>query len=371
MAPDNQLPSFAFASGVFGARGQFQVPPIPALDLDAQADCQRRLNSLTKPAGSLGMLEELALRLSAIRGFPPKAEQIEVLVFAADHGVAEEGVSAFPKAVTAQMVTNFATGGAAINVFTRQCNGTVTVVDVGVDAEFQPQAGLIIDKVCRGTANLTHEDAMSATDCHRAMAIGARHCAARIDAGADVVCFGEMGIANTTAAAALICALLPMAPQDCVGRGTGVDDATHVRKIAVVEQALARVRVKNNSSAFEILAALGGLEIAAIAGGMLQAALRKTPVLVDGFIASSAALCAIRMAPGVALYLIFSHRSAERGHARLLEGLGQRALLQLDLRLGEGTGAVLAVPLLRAACAMVREMATFESAGVSEKKSPI
>jgi nicotinate-nucleotide--dimethylbenzimidazole phosphoribosyltransferase len=342
----------------------FQVPTIPALDLHARAACQRRLDSLTKPAGSLGVLEDLALRLAAIRGFPPRVDHVEVLVFAGDHGVTDEGVSAFPKAVTAQMVLNFARGGAAINVFARQCQASVTVIDVGVDAELPPTPGLIIDKVRRGTRNLLREDAMTSAECSLALAAGARRCAERIDAGAQLLCFGEMGIGNTTAAAALICALLPQSPAECVGRGTGVDDATHARKISVVERALARVKTQ---SPLSVLASVGGLEIAAITGAMLHAASRRAPVLVDGFIASSAALCAIRAAPEAAPFLIFSHRSAEKGHVRVLEVLKQRPLLDLDLRLGEGTGAVLAVPLLRTACAMVAEMAMFDSAGVAGK----
>jgi nicotinate-nucleotide--dimethylbenzimidazole phosphoribosyltransferase len=347
----------------------YRVPVIHPLNPEARAQCQRRLDALTKPPGSLGVLEELGLRLSEINAFPPSADSVAVLVFAADHGVAEEGVSAFPKAVTAQMVANFAHGGAAINVFARLCNASVSIVDVGVDADFAVLPGLVVEKIRHGTANLAREDAMTLAECQRALSVGAHLCGERIDAGADVICCGEMGIANTTAAAALICALLPLDPRECVGRGTGIDDATHSKKIAVVERALARVRAKpGQARPQETLAALGGLEIAAIAGAMLQAASRRVPALVDGFIASSAALCAMRMAPAVAPYLIFSHRSAEKGHARLLEKLGQRPLLELDLRLGEGTGAVLAVPLLRAACAMLREMATFDSAGVSGGK---
>ncbi|HYG74263.1 MAG TPA: nicotinate-nucleotide--dimethylbenzimidazole phosphoribosyltransferase [Planctomycetota bacterium] len=357
---------------------------IPPLDHQAITACQKHLDSLTKPAGSLGRIEELALRLSGIRGFPPAVNKAHVLVFAGDHGVTAEGVSAFPKEVTPQMVLNFLNGGAAINVLAKQAYALVTVIDVGVDAEISPPqrgpasvlgwngASFVKAKVRRGTRNFVREDAMTPEETQRALAAGQSQAQSVIERGAEILILGEMGIGNTTSAAALVSALLPLEPRLAVGRGTGVDESGMKRKLAAVSAGLARAKfssaeVPSPERALQALSALGGLEIAAMTGAILAAATLRTPVLIDGYISSSAALCAVRLQPAVLPYLFFSHKSAESGHSHLLEKLDTRPLLELDLRLGEGTGAVLALPLLRAACAIVREMATFDSAGVAKK----
>jgi len=319
----------------------------------------------------LGRLEELAVRLAAIRGFPPTVERPHVLVFAADHGVTEEGVSAYPRAVTAQMVLNFLRGGAAINVLARLHGAAMTVVDVGVDTDFAPTtstAGVQFraSKVRRGSRNLCREDAMSSDEFDAALKAGANAVNAAIDAGGDCICVGEMGIGNTTAASALTAALLNLSAEQTCGRGTGVDDAGYARKRKIVSDAVERCRSSGHREADAITRSLGGLELAAIAGACVGAAERGVPAVVDGFIASSAALSAERMFPGAKHWMFFAHRSAEPGHAHILRAFDAHPLLDLSLRLGEGTGAVLALPLLRAACAIVKEMATFDSAGVSE-----
>lgn len=348
----------------------FQCEHIPAPNADAELLCRTRLNVLTKPAGSLGVLEELAVRLAGIRGFPPTVNRPAVLIFAGDHGVTDEGVSAFPKAVTPQMVANFLSGGAAINVFSKLAGANVTIIDAGVDADLSNLAGLVHRKVRRGTRNMVLEDAMTRAEASAAIALGREQAALAIERGAEILCLGEMGIGNTTSAAALVSALLPMDVLESVGRGTGVDDAGLERKRSAVKRALARHGENTDQSAeraLGTLCAVGGLEIAALCGAFFAAAARRTPVLVDGYIVSSAALCALRLNPAVAPYLFFAHRSTERGHAHLLAGLGVRPLLECDLRLGEGTGAVLALPLLKAACTVLTEMATFTSAGVANK----
>lgn len=344
-------------------------PVFSSLKQDAAEACRRHLDRLTKPQGSLGRLEELAIRLSAIRGFPPSIERPHVLVFAADHGVTEEGVSAYPRAVTAQMVLNFLRGGAAINVLARQHGAALTVVDVGVDADFKPEESKVqfrASKVRRGSRNLCREDAMSVDEFDAARNAGATAANAAIESGADSICVGEMGIGNTTAASALTAALLNLSPEQTCGRGTGVDDAGYSRKRKAVATGVDRFRASGRSSAADITRSLGGLELAAIAGACGLCAQRGVPVIVDGFIASSAALSAERMWPGARQWMVFAHQSAEPGHAHILRSFDAHPLLDLSLRLGEGTGAVLALPLLRSACAIVKEMATFDSAGVSK-----
>lgn len=344
---------------------------LPSLNATAADACRAHLDRLTKPQGSLGRLEELAVRLAAIRGFPPSVERPHALVFAADHGVTEEGVSAYPRAVTAQMVMNFLRGGAAINVLARLHGAAMTVVDVGVDADFAadvPSDGVAFRsaKVRRGSRNLCREDAMTSDEFQAALQAGADAANTAIDSGADCICVGEMGIGNTTAASALTAALLNLPAEQLCGRGTGVDDAGYARKRKTVALAVERFRKSSRNDPAETFAALGGLELAGIAGACGAAAQRGVPVLVDGFIASSSALAAERLWPGLIQFLFFAHQSAEPGHAHILRALDERALLDLSLRLGEGTGAVLAIPLLRAACAIVKEMATFDSAGVSK-----
>lgn len=331
----------------------------------AQAAAQRALDLKTKPLGSLGRLEELAARLAELQNtLAPVVDPARVIVFAADHGVAAEGVSAYPPQVTGEMMRNFAAGGAAINVLARANGLEVEVVDVGVDAELGALAGIVHAKVRRGTRNFLHEPAMRREELDQALDAGRAAVARARAAGVRAVGLGEMGIGNTTTAAALLAAYTGAAPATVVGRGTGVDDAGVARKAAVVAAALARHQAALGD-ARATLASLGGLEIAAIVGAAVAAAEQGVAVVVDGFIATVAALAAVRLAPGTARALFFAHRSAERGHEVALGALDARPLLDLELRLGEGTGAALALPLLRAAARVLTEMATFDSAGVS------
>ncbi len=325
---------------------------------------QTHLDSLTKPRGSLGRLEALALQLACLSGSSqPSVSHPAVIVFAADHGIAAEGVSAFPPEVTAQMVANFATGGAAINVFARQIGARLEVVDVGVKGSVEGE-GVVIDKVRHGTANFAREDAMSASEAERALEVGIRAAARSHEAGSRCLIVGEMGIANTTASSALLAALSGRPVSCLVGLGTGIAPERLAHKTAVIEAALASRRA-DPAQPLEVLAKLGGLEIAAMAGAYLGAAARRMPILVDGFIATVAALVACRLAPALRGYLVFGHRSREPGHDVALELLCAEPLLDLQLRLGEGTGAALAFPLLDAACRMLSDMATFDSAGVA------
>lgn len=340
------------------------ISSILPVDREAGEAARAYLDTLTKPPGSLGMLESLAVQLSAITGHtrcdpsPPG-----VVVFAADHGVAAEGVSAFPSAVTAQMVANFARGGAAINVFARQVGARLEVVDVGVNSDIEA-AGVVSAKVCRGTANMVHEDAMTREDVSEAMSAGIEAVKRAAHAGCKSVIAGEMGIANTTASSAMLAALTGVPVAQVVGAGTGIDSAQLKHKVAVIERAL-DARKANADAPLDVLAKLGGLEIAAMTGAYLAAAAYRLPIIVDGFIATVAALTACRCCPAVRGYLIFGHRSQEAGHQVALDALQARPLLDMQMRLGEGTGAALAFPLLRAASAMMVEMATFSDAGVS------
>jgi nicotinate-nucleotide--dimethylbenzimidazole phosphoribosyltransferase len=325
-----------------------------------------RQNQLTKPPGSLGVLEDCVVQLAALqRRELPAVERINIIVFAGDHGVAAEGVSAFPQAVTAEMVRNFSAGGAAITVLARELGARFQVVNVGT-LEALPALPQVLDRrLAGGTANLRSEPAMSLVLCNQALAVGRE---VIDDSGAaDLFIGGEMGIGNTTAAAALACALLQVPAAQLVGRGTGVDDAMLQNKVQVVADALLR-HCAEATSALQLLQCLGGLEIAALAGAYIRAAQCGIPVLVDGFICTAAALAAVSLNPSVKPWLLFSHCSAERGHRLLIEHLGVRPLLDLDLRLGEGSGAAMAVPLLRLICALHRQMASFDSAGISRSE---
>ncbi len=319
----------------------------------------------TKPPGSLGRLEDLAVDLAVFQEtLRPSVDPARLVVFGADHGVAVEGVSAYPRDVTAQMMANLAAGGAAACVLTRAAGMSLEIVDVGVAADLSGLAGIRHAKVRPGSANFVEGPAMSAPECSEAIEAGRAAARRAADDGCRALALGDMGIGNTTAAAALASALTGAPPERTVGRGTGVDDRTLARKREVVARALA-LHVRAGRGPAELLAALGGLEIAAIAGAVLEASARHLVVVLDGYIVSTAALAAIRMEPSCRAACVLSHRSAEAGHAVVIEALGGEPLLDLGLRLGEGTGAVLALPLLRAACAMLGEMATFESAGVS------
>ena len=344
------------------------IAAIRPLDPGWRRQAQERLDQLTKPRGSLGRLEELAAWYVAVREelFPTINKKV-VVIFAGDHGVVAEGVSAYPQEVTFQMVANFIRGGAGINVLARHVGAEVQVVDIGVNYDFGGMPGLLHRKVAPGTRNLAQEGAMTPEETLAALAVGIDVAQAAVAAGADVLATGEMGIGNTTPAAALAAAFTGQTAAAVTGRGTGVDDGTYQRKIQVIDRALARHR-PDPREPLAVLANLGGLEIAGLAGLILGAAAARRPVLVDGFIATAAALAAVRLCPAVRDYLQAAHQSAENGHQVMLAELGLRPLLQLDMRLGEGTGAALGLSLLEAGLKIYREMATFAEAGVSDKE---
>ncbi|MEO5660105.1 MAG: nicotinate-nucleotide--dimethylbenzimidazole phosphoribosyltransferase [Polaromonas sp.] len=346
----------------------FRLPAIESTaDAALQARLRHKIDHKTKPLGALGLLEGLALQLGLIqRSEAPSLHEPQMVVFAADHGIAAEGVSAFPQAVTVQMVGNMLAGGAAINVFARQHGFALQVVDAGVAAELSAHPLLQPRKIALGTQNICLEAAMSRDQAHAALTAGMQVVQAL---PGNVVAFGEMGIANTSPAALLLARLTGLSIEDATGRGTGLDDQQLLHKQGVLTRALARHAVTAPLDVVAELAALGGFEIAMMAGAMLQAASERRVVLVDGFIAGAAALVALALAPRVRDYLVFCHRSAEVGHRLLLSYLEAKPLLELDLRLGEGTGALLAWPLVQSAANFLNEMASFESAGVSAKES--
>jgi nicotinate-nucleotide--dimethylbenzimidazole phosphoribosyltransferase len=335
----------------------------------AAAEAGRRLDSLTKPRGSLGYLEEIVRRYAAIRhDAGARMDDGALCVFVADHGVAEEGVSAYPQAVTAEMLRNIAGGGAAVSVLARRFGYRLWIADVGVavDTSAGRLPGVLYRRIGAGTRNLARETAMSVAQARAAVEVGVEVAREAIGAGATLLGIGEMGIANSTSAAALLAAFTGLAPARLAGRGTGIDDLGLERKVAVIERALKlhRAAMQNPLAA---LSALGGFEIAAMAGVCLGGAALKVPVVVDGFIATAAAVAAERMNPGLFAHQFFGHRSIEGGHALVLERLGVRPIVDLGMRLGEGTGAALAMSVIGSALALFHEMATFESAGVSEK----
>jgi nicotinate-nucleotide--dimethylbenzimidazole phosphoribosyltransferase len=338
------------------------TPPSPAV----AAEAQRLLDQKTKPRRSLGRLEELACRLAAARGTArPGVLAKALVVMGADHGVAAERVSAYPREVTTQMMLNFAAGGAAVCVLGRQAGAQIVVVDIGVAGELPPSPAIWSRRIAAGTASFTRGAAMTRTQAVAAIEVGITLAAELAADGVGLIGIGEMGIGNTTSASALVAGLTGAPPEAVTGRGTGVDDAGLARKLAVIQAGLARHR-PDARDPIGVLAALGGFEIAGMCGVALGAAAARVPVLVDGFIAGTAALLATRIAPACAGYLIASHRSVEPGHRRVLDELDARPLLELDLRLGEGTGAALAMPLCDAALGILDEMATFGSAGVSD-----
>lgn len=341
------------------------IASISAIDPGLRAQAQARFDRKTKPLGSLGRIEALACDWCAARGtLTPEVPRKAIVVMAGDHGVVDEGVSAYPQAVTRQMLANFAAGGAAINVLARQVDARLVVVDMGVKGE--PTPGVRACRVAAGTANFAREPAMTLAQAREAIAHGASVVRELIEEGAGCVGIGEMGIGNTTAASALVAALTGADAAQVVGRGTGVDDAGLARKIEVVRRAVA-LHEAARGRPLELLACVGGFEIAGLVGVALGAASRRVPVLVDGFISGAAALVATKLAPEARGYFIASHRSVERGHGVVLEPLGLTPLFDLDLRLGEGSGAALAMPLVDAALRLYAEMATFESAGVAER----
>ena len=345
------------------------VAAIEPLDRAAEHAAALRLDSLTKPIGSLGRLEEIVRRYAAIRHDGSAAMgRGAVLVFVADHGVVEAGVSAYPKGVTVEMLRNIGAGGAAISVLARRFGYDLIVTDVGVetDTSAQPLAGVRYRRVAAGTRNFIHEPAMSLDQARHALTIGIETVHEAAASGATLVGVGEMGIGNSTSAAALISALTEIAPEKIAGRGTGVDDAGMRRKVDAIEAGL-RLHRGRAGDGLAILGALGGFEIAAMTGVCLGGAAARVPVVIDGFIASAAAAAAMRIRPAINEYLFFGHRSAEGGHALALEAIGARPLLDLNMRLGEGTGAVLAMGIIESALALFHQMATFAGAGVSGK----
>lgn len=326
-----------------------------------------KINHKTKPLGALGMLEAVALQIGLMQqSLEPKLTHPTMLVFAGDHGIVEAGVSPYPQAVTAQMVINFLQGGAAINVFTTQNNIRLRVVDAGVNHQFADNANLINAKIALGTRNFLAEAAMTTSQCERAIEMGAKIVDAEIAAGCNVFAFGEMGIGNTSSASCLMSVLCGLPIEDCVGRGTGLDDAGLHHKTNILAHAIAH-HALNQGDAKQVLATFGGFEIAMMVGAMLQAAASGCTLLIDGFITTAALLVAVKLQPNILHYCVFTHCSDEAGHQKMLAFLNVKPLLKIDLRLGEGTGAALAYPLVNASVNFLNQMASFESAKVSQK----
>jgi len=339
---------------------------ITAVDRAVALAAQQQLDAKTKPRRSLGVLEDVACRIAAMRGTPaPALPEKAIVVMGADHGVAEEGVSAYPQAVTRQMLLNFAHGGAAINVLARHAGARVIVVDMGVKEALPPHPAIRSHRIGPGTNNFTRGPAMNRADAVAAIEAGIGIAETLSSEGVTLLGVGDMGIANTTAASALTAVFAGASPTAVTGRGTGIDDARLQHKLDVIQRAL-RVNHPEPTDALGVLSTLGGFEIAGLVGVMLGGAAHQVPVILDGFITGAAALAAVRLAPYTADYLIASHRSVEVGHRVVLDALGLRPLLDLDLRLGEGTGATLAMHLADAALHILHEMATFAGAGVSD-----
>ncbi|WP_042339418.1 nicotinate-nucleotide--dimethylbenzimidazole phosphoribosyltransferase [Desulfosporosinus youngiae] len=335
------------------------------LDGEAMAQIQVRLDSLTKPQGSLGQLEQLAKQLGGIqRTSGPKILKKAVLTMAGDHGVVEEGISAFPQEVTPQMAYNIMNGGAAINVLARQANAEVILTDVGI--AFPVEGSLINKRVANGTQNMTKGPAMTRRQALQALLAGAEVAEEKIREGYNLFATGELGIGNTTPSSAIVSILTNSAVEDVVGRGTGIDDAGVIRKRRAIEKAI-EVNQPDKTDALDVLSKVGGLEIAAIAGSILQAAASHVPIIIDGFISTAGALIAAKLAPKSMAYMIPSHGSVEIGHRKALAGLGLDPILNLDMRLGEGTGAAITFYIVESALHILEEMATFADAGVTEK----
>jgi nicotinate-nucleotide--dimethylbenzimidazole phosphoribosyltransferase len=338
----------------------------PAVSVSHREAALARQAQLTKPAGSLGKLEHLACDLAGLQQTDkPRATIAPIIIFAGDHGIVAQGVSAYPQEVTIAMMSNFASGGAAISVLARELGSRLEVVDAGTLAS-APILGIVADKPRHGSRDFSQEPALTPEEVAFALECGKR---AVLRAGAaDVLIFGEMGIGNTTASAAIASALLRLGAEQTAGSGTGVDARGRALKVSVIDQALARHSLMGGAASVEdVLCAVGGLEITAICGAIIAAAQRRIPVLIDGFIVSVAALAAARLNPSCQAFLLASHRSAEQGHRLVLEALGTQPLIDLDLRLGEGSGAAIALPLLRLACALHNDMATFGEANVPDR----
>jgi nicotinate-nucleotide--dimethylbenzimidazole phosphoribosyltransferase len=344
------------------------IARIEPLDDGALRAARARQDQLTKPQGSLGRLETLSIQIAGITGQArPQLRQPVVVTMAADHGIARQGVSAYPQQVTPQMVLNFLRGGAAINVLARHVGARV-VVDLGVAAELPAHSDLTDRKIAKGTRDFSIGPAMTRDGARRAVEAGIEIAASEIERGADILATGDMGIGNTTSSSAIVAAITRRAAAEVTGRGTGVDDAGLERKVAVVERGLA-VNTPNPNDGLDVLGDVGGFEIGGLAGVMIGAAARRVPIVIDGFISGAAALIAHTLTPAVQPYLIAAHRSVEIGHRAILQHLRLEPLFDLDLRLGEGTGAVLGISFCLAACKILDEMATFDEAGVAEKSA--
>jgi nicotinate-nucleotide--dimethylbenzimidazole phosphoribosyltransferase len=346
------------------SEGAGAFPPVQAPDEQVHRQAVARQETLTKPAGSLGRLEELGVWIAACQGVcPPRPfARPRVVVFAGDHGIAARGVSAYPREVTGQMVANFLVGGAAVNVLAAAAGATVRVVDMAVDADTPDRVSQF--KVRRGSGSIDREDGLTEDEVRRSLAAGRRIADDEIDGGADLLVAGDMGIGNTTTAAVLVAALTGAEPVAVVGRGSGIDDRAWMRKAAAIRDALRRAR-RVFGDPVALLRTSGGADLAAMAGFLAQAAVRRTPVVLDGMVVSAAAAVAEQLAPGARQWWVAGHRSMEPAHTVVLDHLGLQPLLELDMRLGEGSGAVAALPLLLMAARILTEMATFSDAGVS------
>ena len=340
---------------------------IPAVSTQLKTTLLHKINHKTKPIGALGKLEALALQIGLVqKTLTPQLTRPAMLVFAGDHGITTENVSPYPQAVTAQMVLNFLNNGAAINIFAKQHHLELRVIDAGVNHAFTAHLKLINAKIGLGTQNFLYEPAMSKAQCADAIKRGAEIALNEINKGSNVIAFGEMGIGNTSSASCLMSVLCGLPIEQCVGRGTGLDDAGLQHKIAVLKQAISHHALSNND-AVSVLATFGGFEIAMMVGAMLASAENGGLLVIDGFITTSALLVAAKIKPNILDYCVFAHCSDENGHRLMLQNLNAEPLLNLGLRLGEGTGAALAYPLLVSAVSFLNEMASFESAGVAEK----
>ena len=343
------------------------IRSIKPLDAKSQKQARVKQDNLTKPKGSLGRLEDLSIQLAGIyRTAAPKIKKKAIFTMAADHGVCAEGVSAYPPEVTAQMVLNFASGGAAINVLGRHVGADVIVVDMGVASDMSWPSSIVSRKVRKGTRNMMRETAMTSSEASDAIMHGVELGINAAENGYDLIGIGDMGIGNTTAASALTAVFTGRPVAEVTGRGTGLDEDGLQKKIKVIEEVI-NLRRPDPSRPLDVLQRVGGLEIAGMAGVIIGAASRGVPIVLDGFISSSSALIAAGLAPESKSYMIASHRSVEKGHRAILDYLGLEPILDLRMRLGEGTGAALAMNIIEASCKILNEMATFESAGVSKK----
>ena len=343
------------------------IKKIEPLDERAMNLARRRQNQLTKPQGSLGRLESISIQIAGIMGTAsPRLDKKLALVMAGDHGVVEEGVSAYPQDVTAQMVANIINGGAAVSVLAKQCGARVLVVDMGIKLDIKPDNNLVIKKIASGTGNIAHGPAMTREQAVEAIQTGAEIVSQEIENGMDVLATGEMGIGNTTPSAAIAAVLTNTIPEYVAGRGTGISDIGLQKKINAIHNAVI-INNPDPKDGIDILSKIGGFEIAGLAGAIIATAAYRKPIIIDGFISTAAAMIAVTMAPQIREYIIASHKSAETGHEAMLDWLRLDPIFDLGMRLGEGSGAVLAFSVVEAACKILNEMATFEEAGVSTK----